>query len=312
MQAGGLKNNSSSEREKKNKMIKTPSNLQIPTFLMNFPFTVDNHTVNNVLMDLNREKYNYPEAYQQFLGLYQALVKEGSLVYILPSEKDLQDLPYTANIGCYLPHSADKIVVSNFRSEPRRGEERIGIKFFEGMRYDAAMAPYHWEGEADLKYIRDNLYIGGHGIRSDIRSYYWMEEKYDMKVVPVRMTDQYLYHFDCMFSPLSSDTALVSTSALDVAALRLLERYVKIIDVPKEFIYYGWTNIVKIGNKVFHAVIDPDGGPKILEKLLIKLGFEPVQINLSEFAKSGADLSCLIMHLNYYGRHSKKVTEDEE
>ena len=54
------------------------------------------------------------------------------------------------------------------------------------MDYEVHMCPFKWEGEADLKYLYDNVYIGGYGIRSDIKAYEWMEEKFDMKIIKLK------------------------------------------------------------------------------------------------------------------------------
>lgn len=283
--------------------LKTPSELKTPSFLLNFPFTVDNHTLNNPLMHKDQGKYDYPRAFRQFMGLYSELVREGALVYLLPSEKDLQDLPYTANLGCYLPHlDTPTILVSNFKSEPRRGEEEVGIKFFLSMRYRAHLSPYFWEGEADLKYIRDNLYVGGHGIRSDIRSYHWFEERFKMKILFVKMTNEKLYHLDCMFFPISNDKALAATSIIDTEDIKQLEKHMDLIEVPKEFIYDGWTNLIRIKDKIFYTVPETAQSRRALDNLINQLGYDTVPLNLGEFDKSGADLSCLVMHLNFVGR----------
>lgn len=284
--------------------IKTPSHLLIPSYVLNFPFTVDNHTPNNPLMYHNPGAYDRHLAFKQFIDLYSAIVSNGGLVYLLPSEKDLQDLPYTANIGAYLPHlSKPTILLSNFKSEPRRGEEEIGKKFFESMRYTTHVSPYHWEGEADLKWIRDDLYIAGHGIRSDIRSYFWFSEKFNMKIIPIKMTDPRLYHFDCMFFPISDQKALVATEVIDSEGIRQLERYIEIIDVPKQFIYSGWTNALRLNNKILYNIPISEDSWKALDSLIIKLDLEPVGIDLGEYDKSGADLSCFILSLNHMGRY---------
>jgi hypothetical protein len=43
-----------------------------------------------------------------------------------------------------------------------------------------------------------------------------------------------------------------------------------------------------------------------LEKICSKYGFEPIFFNISEFYKSGAAVSCMIMHLNYVDYMSDK------
>lgn len=292
---------------KGSKNVQTPSALEIPSFLMNFPFTIDNEAQNNPIMKHAKKPYDYKKVFNQFMGLYNTIAKE-SLVFLLPSEEQLQDLPFVANIGCYIPHiKPDTIIVSNFKSQPRKGEDKIGKKFFESMGYIVDRPSTYWEGEADLKYIKGNLWIGGCGIRTDIKSYRWMANKFDMDIIPIKMTDQKLYHFDCQFFPLSSDKALVATSILSPEDIKKIEKHIEVISVPKDCIYDGWTNCVKLGNKILcgksknfeKSDKENEESDKARSALFYKEGYKPVEINLHEFIKSGADLSCMCMHLNY-------------
>lgn len=115
-------------------MKETPSQLPIPAFVMNFPFTLDTAVPNNIWMQEMKEeelKVNKGNAYRQFLDLYQ-FVAGNSLVYTLPAEGNFQDLVYVANMGLQLPHIKDSnnIIMSNFTSKPRQGEEKVGKPFF--------------------------------------------------------------------------------------------------------------------------------------------------------------------------------------
>ena len=91
-------------------MKETPSQLPIPAFVMNFPFTLDTATPNNIWMQELEEpedlKINKGNAYRQFLDLYQ-FVAGNRLVCNLPAKGNYQDLVYVANLGIYLPHIKD-------------------------------------------------------------------------------------------------------------------------------------------------------------------------------------------------------------
>lgn len=170
------------------------------------------------------------------------------------------------------------------------------------MRYECVKSPTFFEGEADLKWIRDNIYCGGYGIRTSLETYQWMSDSYDMKIIPVKMTDERLYHFDCQFIRLSSTKALVATHVLSSIDIKNMERFFEIVSVPHKHIYSGWTNGVIVGKKYYHA--PPSDGDEETEsgsdfmKFILRLGFEPQIVNLSEFEKSGADSSCAVMRLN--------------
>jgi len=296
-------------------MKETPSQLPIPAFVMNFPFTLDTSNPNNIWMqELEEEalRVNKGVAYRQFLDLYQ-FVAGNSLAYILPATGNFQDLVYVANLGIYLPHIKDSnnIIMANFTSEPRQGEEKVGKPFFESMDYEVHMCPFKWEGEADLKYLYDNVYIGGYGIRSDIKAYEWMEEKFDMKIIKLEMVDDYLYHLDCSIFPLTKEKTLVCTELYNEDELAELSQYTTIINIGIDDTLNGIANSVRLGNTILCAsniseMTRADENYEAekhkintLEKICFNEGLEPVFFNLSEYMKSGAMLSCMMMHLNY-------------
>jgi len=201
--------------------------------------------------------------------------------------------------------------MANFTSEPRQGEEEVGKPFFEAMGYEVHMCPFKWEGEADLKYLYDNVYIGGYGIRSDIKAYEWMEEKFDMKIIKLKMVDEYLYHLDCSIFPLTKEKTLVCTELYNEDELAELSQYTTVIDIEIDDTLNGIANSVRLGNTILCAsniseMTRADENfeaekHKIntLEKICFNEGLEPVFFNLSEYMKSGAMLSCMMMHLNY-------------
>ena len=274
---------------------KNISNLDIPVLLMNFPSTIDNKVPNNIYMDMD-EKYDLDLAFSQWLLLYHRL-SEKALVYILPSQKDFQDLTFISNVGCYLPHIKDNniIILSNFNSVPRRGEELIARPFLESMGYEIYQPLTFFEGEADCKYIRDNTYVSSIG-RTVHETHDWLENEFGMNIVSIKVVPE-LYHLDCVLFPISSTHALVVTSVLDKKDIKKLEDIIDIIEVPKQFTYESWTNSFRIENTIFSGC-KHELAERKFRKILYKYDLELETFNLSEFEKSGGDLSCFIMKLN--------------
>ena len=284
-----------------------------PGFLMNVPFSLSCDRPNNIWMEELKPEdlvINHDRAVSQFMALYGFLSRHG-LVYLLPSYPGLQDQTYVANLGIVLPHTSEKtLVIANYYSEPRRGESAVGQKFFELLDFPLQQAPEYFEGEADLKHIRDNVYVGAHGIRTSKNALDWFEKSFNMKVIPFLMQNQYLYHLDCCIFPFSEDHTGVCTEIATPEALRELEKYTEIIDVSLDDAYSGINNCVAIDKYVLCASDLEDLSPsdenynyekskvESLNKICAYLGMEPVYFNLSEFCKSGALLSCLVMHLN--------------
>ena len=293
-----------------------PTQLERPTFLMNFPFSYATGFANNPWMkDLKGDKRdpNFTRAAVQFLAVYQNISAEG-LVYLLPTPRnaDLQDLMYTANLGIVLEHLPDKntVVISNFMSEPRRGETPIGVKFFEDMGYTVHVAPHKFEGEAELKHLYDNIYIGGYGIRSEKETYDWMEENFDMKIIKVREVEPYLYHLDCSIFPITKQNTIVCTELFTKKEVAALEKVTNVISVTGDEAFSGICNCVRLPNQVLNSshIHDLKAGTedyryemtknRKLEDICANLALEVSYFNLSEFHKSGALLSCMVMHLN--------------
>jgi len=293
-----------------------PTRLNQPAFLLNPPFSLSTEVPNNIWMeelDPAERTCDPSRAMAQFTALYRHLAAE-SLVYLLPTPRSegLQDLVYTANLGIVLEHLPDPatVVISNFTSAPRRGETEVGVRFFESMGYRTAVPETRFEGEADLKHLHDNVYVGGYGLRSQRETYEWLERTYDMVVVKLAATDPYLYHLDGTVFPITTEQTLVCTAKYEQDELRLLEKHTEVIDVSVDSAYSGLCNSVRLNNTIINSsdVHDLRAGSedyqkevqknRELEDIAANLGFEVVLLNINEYYKSGAMLSCMVMHLN--------------
>jgi N-dimethylarginine dimethylaminohydrolase len=294
----------------------TPGTLERPAFLMSCPFSYSADCPNNVWMrelcDEER-KVDRTKAMSQFAQVYRHMAAD-AFVFLLPTPGGctLQDLVFTANLGVVLEHVPGRstIVLSNFTSEPRIGETEVGNQFFRSMGYTTLVAPYKFEGEAELKHLHDNLYLGGYGIRSDRKVYDWMEQEFDMQVVQVRETDEYLYHLDCSVFPVTADDTLVCTELFEKAEIAAMEQVTNVIDVSADACYSGICNSVRHHNSILNSshihslragseeYFEEMRKNRELEDLAIKLGLEVCYFNLSEYHKGGALLSCMVMHLN--------------
>ncbi|PWU10229.1 MAG: amidinotransferase, partial [Verrucomicrobia bacterium] len=262
---------------------------------------------------------DFKRAAVQFLQVYQNISAEG-VVYLLPTPRngELQDLLYTANLGIVLEHLPDKntAVISNFTSRPRRGETPVGARFFEELGYDVHLSPFKFEGEAELKHLYDNIYIGGYGIRSDKATYDWMEKHFGMRIIKLREVEPYLYHLDCSVFPITKENTIVCTELFTKRELAELGKVTNIIPVSADEAFSGICNSVRLPNQVLNSshIHDLKAGTedyayevqknRRLEDIVSNLALEVAYFNLSEFHKSGALLSCMVMHLN---RHSYKI-----
>jgi len=239
--------------------ILNPTTLDKPAFLLCLPFSHSADTPNNIWMEELSEAeraIDRRQALRQYLGLYHYLAAD-AVVCLLPTPAgcSLQDLVFTANLAVVLEHLPEKNIalVSNFTSEPRRGESAIGLDFLQAMGYRAEIVPYRFEGEAELKHLRDNVYIGGYGLRSERHAYEWMEERFDMQIVKVEEVDPYLYHLDCSVFPLTGEDTLVCTELFTPEEVRAIEKHTNVIDVPADACYSGICNSVRLHGTILNA-----------------------------------------------------------
>ena len=300
-----------------------PTSLDKPAYLMNLPFSLTADVANNVWMEemeSDERKIDVPRAVNQFLQLYHFIAAD-AVVYILPTPKltGLQDLVFTANIGIVLEHLEEKnvVVMSNFSTEVRRPETKVGDDLFELMGYQVINSPYYFEGEAELKHLYGNHYIGGYGVRSEQKAYQWMMDEFDMNIIAVQETEPYLYHLDCTVFPLTHAETLVCTEMYSKEEVKAIEAVSNIIDVSVDDAFSGICNTVRLGNTLMnasniHEMKSSDEyydselhKNRMLEDIAVKYGFELSLFNLSEYFKSGALLSCMVMHLN---RQSYKLS----
>lgn len=296
-----------------------PTTLVNPNFLMNLPFSFHATEPNNVWMeglsDAERA-IDTTKTFQEFQQLYRFMVDQGAFVHLMPAPTGcrLQDLVFCANAGIVLTHLEDKntVIVSNFTSPPRFGETDIIKTYFQSMGYNTIVSPYKFEGEADLKRLYDNIYIGGYGIRSEEETYNWMSRNFDMKIIKVRMKHQTQYHLDCSIFPITIEDTMVYIDGFEKSEIKEIEKYTNIIPVDRVSVLCNITNCVRIGNSVMHMIdhflYDTNKYTSIakaerhtitqLEKICGRLGLQPQFFALNEYKKGGAALSCLIMHLN--------------
>ena len=295
-----------------------PTSVQLPAFLMNAPFSYETGMANNPWMEELADEDRTPnsaQAFKQFFELYRFISSE-ALVYLLPTPREpaLQDLVFTANLGVVLEHmDRSTVVLSNFTSEPRREETAVGVPFFSSMGYETFVSPSGFEGDAELKHLHDNVYVGGYGIRSERATYDWMERTFDMEIVMLEMEDPYLYHLDCSIFPVTREQTIVCTELYTKEEVAALEKQTEIIDVSADDAYSGICNSLRLGNVLLNSshIHDLKAGTddyrheikknRRLEDIASELAFEVSYFNLSEYHKGGALLSCMVMHLN---RHS--------
>lgn len=77
-----------------------------------------------------------------------------------------------------------------------------------------------------------------------------------------------------------------------------MEKVVEIIDIPQEYLYSHIAASVRIGNCILCSERNP-ASQDFLRQICENNGLKRVFFDLLEYSKSGAELRCMMMHLNY-------------
>jgi len=294
-------------------LYETPSQSPFPVFTMCQPLYVDTKIANNKWMkELNGKAKEMDK--EKFMGEwynFYKLVASDSLVILIPPKKGLQDQVYV-NCYAYLPHVKDRdtIVLSNFTAEGRAGEELVARELFIRLGYRVYSCPFKFEGFPELKYLKDNIYFGGYGFRTDPRAYDWMEKQFGMKVIRLKEKDEHLYHLDCTLFVVDEDNIILCSELFESAEVTACEKACKVHAVTKQACHENACNNVRVGDMIltssseeFMTTRNPNYKKEAeknreLEQICCDLGIELMTIEMTEAGKSGAALSCMISPLN--------------
>lgn len=271
------------------------------TFVMCPPEFLSTRLANNVFM--KAEKVNVKRALKQYGRVKHIMNALGVQVLEIPPQPECQDQYYTANIAIAIePY----IIMANYKAEGRACEVPPARKFFEGLGYQCIQPPSYFEGEADLKHWKDNIYIGGFGQFSDNRAFDWIEKKTGCEIIRVREVDPKLFHLDCSLCVIDPQNIMVNRGGIDGPSFKKLESIANIIEPPKGLSVTGVTNGVFIKDKRIYmtGTLQPEAKDyrKAIEWLndtMANFGYSCIFCDVDEADKSGADLSCTVMHLPF-------------
>ena len=291
---------------------KTPSQSPFPVFVMCQPYFAETDIANNVWMKALNEKdrdLNLEKMCGEWFELYR-LIASNALVYLLPPKKGLQDQVYV-NSFAILPHLDKKniAILSNFTAEGRAGEEVVAGDFLKKLGYTCVKPATKFEGFPELKYLKDTIYFGGYGFRTDPKTYDWLESKYDCNIIRIKEKDEHLYHLDCTLFVIDEENVMCCTSLFDKKTVNEIEEVASIHDVSIEACHESVCNAVRVKDLIIvcSSLMYMSKGEKDykkerkkndeVEKICSDLGVELMYIELEECAKSGAALSCMLTPL---------------
>lgn len=248
----------------------------------------------NPWMNLSRDS-NFPSAMAQWLALYQLLQQQLRIkVALIEPRPGLPDMVFTANAGLVWKN---KFIVSNFRYQVRQAEATYFENWFAARDYEIFRVGNEnpFEGEGDLLMCGELLFAG-YPTRSSMLAHQKTAEIIEREIVSLRLTNDWFYHLDTCFCPLSSHEALYYPAAFDAIALRRLENHIgTLLPVTEEEARRFACNAIVVEK----SVIMNEGCPRI-RRLLESLGYSVFEIPLTEFIKAGGSAKCLVLKVPHW------------
>lgn len=233
-------------------------------------------------------------AIEQWNNLVTIYTKLGIKVNIIDQEENVPDMVFATDQG--LVHDK-KVLLSHFWYKERQKETVFYKPWFEKNGYEIEHLPSgaYFEGNGDAYFLKGKLLVGV-GFRADDYSCEAVSDALKVEVIPLHITDPMFYHLDVGFLPLNDETAFYYPKAFDKQSREVLKKMIpNLIEFSKEEAMGFCANSVVTGNTVVHQA----GNPTFTKKLA-DLGYQSIEVDLSEFKKSGGGAHCLTNILEYH------------
>lgn len=243
-------------------------------------------------------------AHRQYSNLCDILTRVGTKLHFIEPQKGLPDMCFAANGAVVMK---DKVIIAKFKHSERQGESQYYEEWFRNNGYTIIpMSDYCiFEGAGDALWSGRTMFVG-YGQRSNVLSanrivYELIGSSafknegskacnYAKDVLPLELVDPYFYHLDTCFCPLNKDVALIYEPAFHPESLRVLRKSIDLIPVPSEEAIQFACNAVIVDSNVVLPY-----GCDWTKKQLIKNGFKPHGVDMSEFIKAGGACKCLTL-----------------
>jgi N-dimethylarginine dimethylaminohydrolase len=231
-----------------------------------------------------------PGAMVQWNILCEKLIELGVEIEYIDPQYEFPDMTFV-DCGLVFGHI---FIPSNFRYQERQGEQRHYIYYFNLKGYIIKEIDGYFEGHGDSLWgFNNNLFLG-HGFRTELKAIenirtFIGDINPEINIIDVKLIDPRFYHLDTCFCPLSKDTAMIYSPAIDDESIEKIRKSVPVlVEVFEEEALEFVCNSVVLGNNVIMP--NCKGG---VVTTLKKLGYNVINIPMDGFIKAGGACKCL-------------------
>lgn len=266
--------------------------LTAPTYF-GVEYVINPHMSGNI-GSVNREA-----ALQQWKALRVAFAARDIEPLIVEAQRGLPDMVFCANqtLPYHDPRTGENgVVLSQMHAQERQDEVRHYAGFFASIDYTVQTLPEtiktDFEGMGDAIWHPDRFLLwGGYGFRTDRATYGALAEQLDVRIIALSLSDPEFYHLDTCFSVLDTSSVLIYPGAFDDDALALIHHFFDtVVEAPEGESRNQFACNAHCPDQS-HVFIQ-EGCIVTIERLR-EAGFDPVELDTSEFLKSGGSVFCM-------------------
>jgi N-dimethylarginine dimethylaminohydrolase len=246
------------------------------------------------------------EQWKVLRDCYESLRDRGMLdeVSVLEATPGCEDMVFCANQSFpWLDGEGDRVVImSNMRHASRKNEVPAFERFYKEQGYNILHLPEDvlFEGMGDLiPHPGQRLLYGGYGHRTGKDAYAILENMLVADIIPLELVSTSFYHLDTCFLPISEKSVLVCREAFTKEGLQQIgSRFEQMHFIPEAEATGSFSlnaHVLILGG---HKIAILQEGSRETRRLLLNEGCELMEIDTSEFMKSGGSVFC--MKMMYY------------
>jgi N-dimethylarginine dimethylaminohydrolase len=228
----------------------------------------------------------------------------GARVLRAPSTLDLPDLVFLCNAGMWLPRLPEKVLLlSNMKYASRASETPWIEKQLHSVGIKTIRCPqtHPYEGQGESIWFHDGrLLVVGYGYRSTsktipmlqgclnrVYSAYGVEPPY---VLGIKMSTPKFYHLDIAMSSISPSSCILRSGS--VSNVERLKQFIDVhlLKTTDDFVL----NLVVLPDKIVTHKLKYQKDRRFIEKHAHR---PVVEVDVSEFEKSGASVHCMLLRL---------------
>lgn len=257
---------------------------------------------------------SHPEekAREQWQALADQLRARGVTLHIVPAARGLPDLVFPANAGIVFD---GRVLVARFRHPERQGEEALFLRFFEGLREQGLVSEVrqlpegvYQEGAGDCIWdAHRRMFWVGYGQRSVPESVGHIRDTFGQPAVALELVTPQYYHLDTCFCVLPRGEVMYFPEAFSPAAQAEIARRVppaqRILATAEEAATFC-LNAVVLDDDVIMAPPPPRLRAEIEAR-----GYRCVDVDLSNFKRSGGAAYCMTLRLDLASQAAPATTE---